>query len=201
MSKAGSMPETQTDQERRDFFRIDHDVIFDFHPVDVHTVARQHPEQVLGAGDATDLMTSLRRLDREAAGVLKVIAEHDRNLADYLTRMSQKIDLVARRCAFTSRTEHAITQLNISEGGVAFEHDKPLYKDAMIAVRLVFLPDYTAVVAFAKVIRCDENAGRYHIATEFHALSAADRQLIVRENMRTQARRRKLSIESGATPE
>ncbi len=201
MSKAGSMPETQTDQERRDFFRINHDVIFDFQPVDVHTVARQHPEHVIGSGDATDLMTSLRRLDREAAGVLKVIAERDRDLADYLVKMSQKIDLVARRCVFSGRAEHTISHLNISEGGVAFEHDKPLYKDAMIAVRLVFLPSYAAVVAFARVIRSEESAGRYQIATEFHTLSAADRQLIVRENMRAQARRRKLSVEPGAKSE
>lgn len=196
------MAENQTDQERRDFFRIHHDVIFDFQPVDVHTVAKQHPEQVIGSADATDLMASLRRLDHEVAGALKVIAERDRDLADYLAKMNQKIDLVARRCAFTTPSaQHTVSHLNISEGGVAFDHDKPLYKDAMIALRLIFLPGYSAIAAFARVIRCEETDGRYRIATEFHTLSAADRQLIVRENMRAQARRRKLITEPGVKPE
>lgn len=191
------MTTSQSEQERRDFFRINHDVIFDFHTVDVHTVAQQHPEQVIGLGEAADLMTSLRKLDREAAGTLKVIAEKDRDLAEFLVKMSQKIDLVARRCVFTRPVDHPVSHLNVGEGGIAFDHDKPLYKDAFIALRLIFLPSYAAVVAFAKVTRCEEGAGRYHIATEFHQLSAADRQLIVRENMRAQARRRKPLTESG----
>lgn len=187
----------EPDTERRHFFRINQDVIFDYHPVDIHTVNNSRPEDSIGEGSAMDLVTALRKIDRDAHSSLRMITERDRLLGDYLAKLSQKIDLIARHCVFAGQPELKSSRLNISEGGIAFRSTRPLYKDAFIVVRLIFLPTYAAIVVFARVIRCDELENEYRIATEFHQLAEPDRQLLARENLRAQVRHRKQSPKAG----
>lgn len=179
------------DNERRSFFRVDQEVIFDYKQVDTHTVENRPPEEAIDGGTAMQLVTELRQLDREAQPLLQTIGEENRLLGDYLAKLNTKTDLIARHCMFSTHQGHHATRLNISEGGVAFRGDKTLYVGNFLVLRMIFLPSYTPVIVFAKVIRCESDGDEYRIAALFHQLSEQDRQELARQVMKAQVSQRK----------
>lgn len=183
---------TNSPSDRRNTFRLNQDVIFDFRPVDTHTAEQCDPETAFGIGGAMQMMTELRRIDREAQQLLKVISDKQRLIADYLQKLNQKIDLIARQSMFPAGASEQVTRLNISEGGVSFPSDRALYKGNFLVLRLIFLPSYTPVVVFATVCRCDnEGDNRYRIGAQFHRLREQDRQEIARQLIKAQIQHRK----------
>lgn len=186
-----------TPPERRNTFRINHDLIFDFRPVDNRTAEEQEPEQVMSDGAALHLVAELRRIDREAQQLLKIIADKQRLLGDYLQKLSQKIDLVARHSLFSNSTQSPTERINISEGGVSFRNDRALYKGNFLVLRMIFLPSYTPVIVFASVSRCvEEGDDGYRVGATFHRLREQDRQELARQLLKAQASHRKRSSTS-----
>jgi hypothetical protein len=185
---------TTPSSERRSAFRINHDLIFDFRLVDNHTAEEQEPENVINDGAALHLVTELRRIDREAQQLLKIIADSQRLLGDYLQKLSQKIDLVARHSLLASGTHSSTERVNISEGGVLFRSDRALYKGNFLVLRMIFLPSYTPVIVFASVNRCvEEGDNGYRVGATFHRLREQDRQELARQILKAQASHRKRS--------
>lgn len=183
--------------ERRSTFRINHDLIFDFRPVDNRTAEEQEPENVMSDGAALHLVAELRRIDREAQQLLKIIADKQRLLGDYLQKLSQKIDLIARHSLFSTGTQSATERINISEGGVSFRSDRALYKGNFLVLRMIFLPSYVPVIVFASVSRCvEEGAGDYRVGATFHRLREHDRQELARQILKAQTSHRKRSSTS-----
>lgn len=189
-------------QERRSYFRINQDVIFEYRSIDVHTAQNDEPEQAMGGGAGLDLIGELRRIDREAQQSLKILANKNRILGDYLQRMSQKIDLIARFSVFAHTPDSAPSRINLSEGGLAFKSDRTLYKGNFLVLRLIFLPTYTPVVVFANVTRCDPYKNGYQIAAQFHRLRDEDRQALAREILKSQVQaRRRHTLKETVTDE
>ena len=144
------------------------------------------------------LVAELRRIDREALQLLKIITEKQRLLGDYLQKLNQKIDLIARHSMFSSGESGGAARINLSEEGVAFRSDRALYKGNFLVLRMIFLPNYTPVIVFASVSRCeDEGDDGYRIGAKFHRLREQDRQELARQIIRAQVSHRKRS----STPE
>lgn len=178
--------------DRRGTFRINHDVIFDFRQVDTHTVEQEDPEALFGDGGAMHIVAELRRIDREAQPLLKLLTEKQRLLGDYLQKLNQKIDLIARHAVLSTSSKDESTRVNISEDGIAFRSDRALYKGNFLVLRLIFLPSYTPVIVFASVSRCDnEGDNQYRIGAKFYKLREQDRQEIARQIIRAQVHHRK----------
>lgn len=184
-------------QEKRSFFRINSELVIDFHSVDAY--AMQHTEAEAQFPDnarSLNLAQELKRLDREAATHLTAISELSRPLGDYLALMSKKVDLVAQQhFADQSNNQHLIpTQANLSEGGLAFSTQKPLYKGSHLALQLKFLSDFSSIACYASVIRCDSaetskserHSETYHIACKFHDLNDTKQEIIGKHIMRAQ---------------
>lgn len=178
-------------KDRRNFFRLNQDIIFDFKPVDVHTAEQSEPNAEFDSDTAMDLIAQLKKIDREAVQSLKILNDKNRILGDYLNKLSQKIDLIARYCVFTSSPDSEPKRINLSEGGIAFSAGRSLYKGNFVVLRMIFLPSYNPVVVFAKVIRCEETKNEYQIAAQFHRLRDQDRQAIAKEIMKAQVKSRK----------
>jgi len=184
--------------ERRSTFRINHDLIFDFRLIDNHTAEDGEPEQAIGEGVALHLVAELRRIDREAQQLLKIITDKQRLLGDYLQKLNQKIDLIARHSMFATGDGSGTERVNISEGGVAFRSDRALYKGNFLVLRMIFLPSYTPVIVFASVSRCvEEGDDGYRVGAKFHRLREQDRQELARQIIKAQVSHRKRS----STPE
>lgn len=188
---------TPEPSERRSFFRVDQDVVFDYKQIDTHTVQTKAPEEAIDGGIAMHLVGELRQIDRETQQMLKVIGDQDRLLGEYLTKLNTKVDLIARHSMFSVHQGNHATRLNISEGGVAFKGNKALYVGNFLVLRMIFLPSYTPVIVFAKVIRCEADSNEYRIAATFHDISDQDRQELARQVMKAQVNHRKRSASIG----
>ncbi len=182
-----------TTQERRNFYRVDQSVIFEYRNIDVHTAENGDPEACFGDDTSMQLIMELRRVDKEAQKTLKIISDKQHLLADYLQRLNSKIDLIARHSMFTSNKENQSQKLNLSEGGVAFECSRALYKGNYLVLRLIFLPSYLPVIVFAKVIRCQSDGDCHKVAAKFHNLTDNNRQVLTRQVLKAQVMKRKES--------
>lgn len=178
--------------ERRQTFRIQHDLIFEYKPVDVHTAERGEPEGAVERSASMQLLSELRRVDREIAQAASVLKDQHRLFGDYLQKLNAKIDLIARHSVFASIPEKQQAEtVSISEGGVAFLCERALYKGNFLVLQIIFLPGYTPVVVFAQVSRCDAEGDKYRVAAEFHRLRESDRQELAKQMLKAQADQRK----------
>lgn len=176
--------------ERRHFFRVNRDLLFDYKPVDIHALETKSAAEALGVQAESELAAQLQRIDRESEASLRSIASRDRALAEYLSRLSEKIDLVARHSVFRSSST-TTKEVSLGEGGLAFDCERALYRGNYLAVRLLFLPSYAQVMNYARIIRCDSSGETFRAAIEFHQLNDKDRQTLAREVLRAQAGQRK----------
>lgn len=192
MSKASTKP--PSGPEQRDFFRVSQDVIFDYKAVENFAAENGKADNEFDDATSLSLIDELRRLDRDNVQALRILSDKNRLLGDYLQALSTKIDLIARHTLF-ARDENdnnkATTRINLSEDGLAFLSQRAIYKGSYIAVRLIFLPSYSPVITFAKVLRCDPSKDKYNIAVKFHRLEEVYRQEISRQILRAQASQRK----------
>jgi hypothetical protein len=178
-------------QHHRSSFRVNQDVIFDFRQVDSHTADSENADKLMNEGPAMQMLAELRRIDRDAQDLLKIVGDKQRLLGDYLQKLNAKVDLIARHFAFDNQQNGLPQRVNLSETGVAFYHAKALYKGNYLVMRLIFLPTYTPVVVFGIVIRCEQSNEGYQVATQFHRLHDQERQLIAKQVLKTQVNLRK----------
>jgi hypothetical protein len=182
---------TASGPQHRSSFRVNQDVIFDFRQVDSLTADTEDADKLMNEGPAMQMLGELRRIDREAQDLLKIVADKQRLLGDYLQKLNAKVDLIARHFAFDNDQNGHPQRVNLSETGVAFRSPKVLYKGNYLVMRLIFLPTYTPVVVFGVVARCEQVNNEYQVATQFHRLRDLERQLIAKQVLKTQVTLRK----------
>lgn len=191
--------------EQRDFFRISQDVIFDYQVIDSFTAEETEPQQAFTDDAPNSLLDELKQLDKNNTETLRLIGQQDQLIAEYLRNLNKKIDLIARQIMFQQETTNTKpkTRINLSEDGLAFIANRMLYKNSYIAVRLVFLPSFTPITAFAQIIRCEpkhEEQGAFHTAARFHGLSELNRKEIARQIMQSQRLNRRKATQKPPTP-
>ncbi|BFM16362.1 hypothetical protein R50073_25450 [Maricurvus nonylphenolicus] len=176
-------------QEKRSFFRITDDLILDYRQVDGYTADSEKPENLFPDSGSLSLFAEFKRIDSESAQLLTAIGEDNRALADYLATLNRKIELLTQNVMADQHQSDGIkpTRVNISEGGIAFQTDKALYKGSYIALRLMFMPSFVGLSTFARIIRCEEQTqDQFHIAAKFHRLSSTHQQILSRQIMQQQ---------------
>lgn len=175
--------------DKRNYFRVSRDILLDYRAIDAFTAKETEPEACFARSPSLQLLANFRQLDKEATPLLMSVAEKNRELAEYLKLTSRKFELLAQHIISNDNTaeQQASIPVNLSEGGIAFGTDKPLYKGSFLALQATFVPTYTNVCVFAQVIRCDMGAaGEHMVAAKFLHRSEAKRELISREIMRIQ---------------
>ncbi|MAZ88092.1 MAG: pilus assembly protein PilZ [Cellvibrionaceae bacterium] len=189
--------------EKRNFFRINSDIIIDFHNVDNYTAGHTSAEaQFPDDTRSLNVFQELKRLDREASAHLSAISELSRSLADYLTILNKKVDLAVQQHFADQSKQQDLphTHANLSEGGIAFTTNRPIYKGSQIALQLRFLWDFSTLACFAKVMRCDPvptqkktQEDTFKVACKFQRLNETQQEIIGRHIIQAQiaARRTK----------
>lgn len=184
-------------KERRDFFRVSHDVLFDLKIIDSWTAENSDPESEFADSVSLHLLNELRRLDKDSGQVLKLLTEKNRLLGDYLHNLSNKIDLIARHTLFVQNEKDKNTpteRINLSEDGIAFVSSRAIYKGNFLVMRLIFLPNYVPVIVFARVVRCEAKNELYQVAAKFHRISEATRQELSRQILKAQVSQKKARL-------
>lgn len=174
--------------ERRSFFRVDDEVSFDYKSVDTHTVEDELADSLFSDTPSIGLFADFRAIDSESSQLLHSIGEKDRQISDYLSAINRKVELLAQQVVNLQhgKPKTQVAQINLSEGGIAFNSDKALYKGSFLALRLVFVPSYVAVAMFAKVIRCEGNKSGHQVAAKFHKITESQRQIVSKQIMQAQ---------------
>ena len=91
--------------EKRDFFRINQDVLFEVHLVDSYAADNSAPESHFDDSPALTLLNQLRKIDKDNQQILGLIKDKNRLLTDYLQSLNNKIDLVTRFCLFSQQAD------------------------------------------------------------------------------------------------
>lgn len=182
-------------RDKRDSFRIDEDLHFEFKQVSSSFVESSTIEEAFEDNDESlQLINQLNKIDRESIQTLKILSDKNRLLGDYLSTLNKKIDVVGRYLAFNSEESlrsRPKTRVSLSEDGLGFIANKSLYKDSLIAVRLIFLPNYAIANTFAKIVRCVQKDDKFQIAARFYKIFDKDRQVISRQVLKSQVKARK----------
>lgn len=185
--------EKNAPKDRREYFRMDADVhlVLRVLSEDDYLRALEVPE--LESPDLCGLAGQLHGLSSQAGLILSHIRKSDPEIAQYLSLMDKKLDLVARM-AEGSRYEDLApnAHVNISATGLAFAHAEALAEDTKLQVKMLFFPSYLCVRALGRVVRCEsENTAReerpYRIGMQFTRIREAEQDALVKHMLELQS--------------
>lgn len=182
--------------EKRQFFRIEQDVIFNFRLVSSDNVLHNRPEQHFEHSETLCLFSELQHIDSNNAQLLESIKHKDPLMAEYLNTINQKIDLVCQQVLATQSSVHDMEngRVDISQGGLAFNCDHSIGVESWVAVKLIFLPCYAGIISYGQVTRSTLQAdGSYLIGVRFHNLTAEQSKLIAKQIFSTQIAERQMT--------
>ncbi len=108
--------------ERRDFFRIDDQVVLRYKMVDHEAALSREVPAEFGADLGYALLRELASIDQEHAGMLRTISDNNRDIALYFKAINKKLDLIAGVIASRMQVnpDNKPQQVSLSEGGIAF---------------------------------------------------------------------------------
>ncbi|MFC6672482.1 PilZ domain-containing protein [Marinobacterium aestuariivivens] len=187
-------------QDRRQFYRIDHRVALDYRVVpeaDVMSSARPYHFDV---SPHFLLLGELQSMESDTGHLLRKIAEKQPDVAAYLKLLNRKIDAVAQSLVSEELSNSSglrLKSINLSEGGLSFDSNQSLNQGDYLALKLVFPENRLGMLLYARVQRCYQIEGGFHIAIEFFKLTESCRTLIARYILEAQARERQRKLDAG----
>ena len=182
---------TDTSADRRDYFRVDDQMILRYRRVPPEAVGHMAAERHFDNSEMFTLLRELRQIDQEHNTVLRAIAEQNRELGTYLKCVNRKVDLVANALATLShgQQQQVPQAVSISEGGIAFRGAADLTRGNFVALELVLLPSHTGLALYGEVIETRSSNGLAVIS--FVRLRDSDRQILARHILQVQIVARK----------
>ena len=192
-------------QDRRNFYRLDDDIIFDF-------IILQDDEQNAGAAafdddpimQAMELIAELKSIDNNNQPLLQNINLQSPQTADYLRGINRKINRITQYLTeellakVLLKTDARTTcKVNLSGGGLAFYHHEAIPQESLLQLKMILLPGYQCVITEGRVVGCEQEknpqtaAMAYRIACQFDNLSDTNEQLIIRHIYQRQIDARK----------
>ncbi|MGH1440323.1 MAG: PilZ domain-containing protein [Cellvibrionaceae bacterium] len=176
--------------EKRQFFRIQQDVIFNFKAVCTDAVSHISAEQHFDHASTLGLLSQFQQFDNDLHSTLEVIRQDNLAVADYLDMLNQKMNLLSQQMLSNeavSANDSDSGRIDLSQGGIGFDSSTPLGIESWIAVKLVFLPAYTGLLTYAQVTRNQmQEDGSYLIGARFHQLNDEQHRLLARQVMQAQ---------------
>lgn len=185
-NESNSLQGLPSGKDRREFFRIDDDVIFDVQPIDAQTAQNSQAINVNNDGPSWQVLEALASLDQKTQHFACALNAKQPALGQYLGLINEKIDLIARHTVFSHYQHLPKTRISLSEDGLAFKSPRVLYKNSFVVIRIIFLPHFAPIVSFAQIIRCESRDNSYNVAAKFYKLDAAQQQVIANTLIKAQ---------------
>jgi len=136
----------------------------------------------------------------EEGQLLHAIESDSATTAKYLKIVNQKIQSLAQLiiASHPDATKFPEQQISISETGVDFYNAKQREIDSLVALNLIFMPDYLSFELYAKVITCtpissgDDDLGTiYRYGLQFVNIEEQDKDRIARRIFHKQLEERR----------
>lgn len=196
-----SSPSNDADPQldRREYFRVDDQVILRYRAVPPEAVGHMPPERHFDNSEVFTLLRELRHIDQEHNNVLRTLAEQNRELGTYLKSLNRKIELIGNAIArLDEGQQHAAPQhVSISEGGIAFRTTTNLSPASFVALELVLLPNHTGLALYGEVIETRDTKGLAVVS--FVRLRESDRQILARHILQVQIAAKKKQGQAGGS--
>jgi hypothetical protein len=179
-----------TMSDKRQFFRIQQDVIFSFKAVAAASIDKMHAEQHFAISSSYGLFAQFQQLDNDSNSIMQNIRRDNPDVSQFLDILNKKINLLSQQIMakeVISVDDQDTGRIDLSQGGIAFTSKDPLGIESWIAIKLVFLPTFTAIVNYAQITRNQKiEDGSYLIGARFHQLSDEEERIIAKQVIETQ---------------
>lgn len=176
--------------EKRQFFRIQQDVIFSFKAVSTDAINQCNAEQHFDHATTYGLFAQFQQLDNDSNSILQNIRQENSDVGQYLEVLNKKINLLSQQMLAkeaVSVSDHDTGRIDLSQGGIGFTSSSPLGIESWIAIKLVFVPAYTAILSYAQITRNQKlDNGHYLIGARFHQLNDEEQRVIAKQVIDTQ---------------
>ncbi len=182
---------TRDDADRREYYRIDDTIALEFSQLNG---AQALASEVLhDSSPLFNLLSDLHLADFESQHLLRHITERDRTLANYLTVINKRIDLLGQAVAQSLLRDIGLPRkVSLSEGGISFNNAQAIDVGSHLAIKMVLMPQALGLLLRAEVVHCHPRDDlQFEIGTRFEALTDAQRQLLARHILQKQALQRR----------
>lgn len=187
--------ETIKSDDRREYFRLDDEVLLDYARVDETQIAALRERIFDRVVDRFTVAATFATSSRTMSRILSSFSAGQPDLARYLKMMDQKLNQLARLFVIEEMNagEHSVTQVNLSAGGMVFPSTTEFSPDDKLQLRLALLPAMTGILAIVRVIYCERSAQGnglpWQVAVEYEHIRESDRDLIASHIMAREAER------------
>ena len=176
--------------DKRQFFRIQQNVILNFKAVSTDIVHQGDAEQHFSYSTNYRTLVKFQQLDDESTAIMHNIRKNDPDLGRYLETLNKKVNLLSQQLLAqeTVTEDQQITgRVSLSQGGIAFTSSYSLNIESWIAVKLVFLPEYHSIISYAQITRSQKlDGGRYLLGACFYQLNDEEQRIIAKQVIDTQ---------------
>ncbi len=184
--------QTESQDERREFFRIDDTIQVSYQLLDADDLSKRINALEQGVEGSFTIMTRMQAISQHLSASLHRIEQRDPDIADYLKALDEKVNLLGQ--SFLAEESEMIGQptkaVNLSAGGLALDSLESLPVGSQLEIKLLLLPSFTGVVAFGDVIGVVpsvENEGYpYRLRINFNHIRDVDRDALIRHILRRQ---------------
>ena len=193
--------------ERREYFRIDDDVLLQVRPIDAAEVAKIAEQIADRVPDRFTVAANFAVNSRQMSRLLHAITADAPDTARCLKMVDQKLNHLARLFVLDAVEQGAFSrlQVNISAGGLVFPSKVAFAPDDLLETRMVLHPSSTGILTASRVVHCDprdaaSDGCAWLIAVEYVHIREADRDLLVSHimNRETEVLRRQRGESSEA---
>jgi hypothetical protein len=183
--------------DKRQFFRIQQDVIFNFKAVSTDSIEEFNAEHYFDRSASVGLLTKFQQLDNVSTTFMHNIRKENSDVGQYLEILNKKINLLSQLMLaqeMVAEDDQDAGRIDLSQGGIAFTTNRPLDIESWIAIKLVFLPAYTSILNYAQITRSQQlGKDRYLVGASFDHLNADEQRIIAKQIIDTQIIQKKQS--------
>lgn len=174
--------------ERRQFYRVDDEIILRYQAIDESCANLQQVPQGFQQSEGAMLLRELHQIDADNAKLLRKIAEQSRETEAYLKAINKKLLLISRLLTDKERrtTNQAPEKVSLSEGGITFNTAQEQAVNSHLVIELTLLPEHLTIQLFAQIISCEQRAEGFTLATSFTHIKEIDRQLLAKHILQVQ---------------
>jgi c-di-GMP-binding flagellar brake protein YcgR len=185
------------DQDRRQFYRIEHQVAIEYKLVPEAEVMDSARPYQFDVSPHFLLLSELQAMDTDTGHLLRKIGEKQPEVSAYLKLLDTKINRIARSLVSEELKDTGslrMHNINLSEGGLSFDCDDNLPLGQYLALKLVFPDSLLGLLLYATVQRNEAIDGGYQIGIEFFKMPESCRTLLARFILEAQARERQRQL-------
>lgn len=171
--------------ERREYFRIDDEVLLSLRPIAEAEVAAVHERIMERVPDRFTVAANFAVNSRATARLLHGLSSSSPDAARYMKLLDQKLNQLARLFVLeeVERGEYPRLNVNLSAGGLVFPSRREFAPDDLVEMRMVLYPDMVGILTVSRVVYCERFAHQpgdfpWQIAVEYEHIRESDRDLL-----------------------